>query len=831
MVKSPDIMKEPEHPGEFPGNHRHRLLAALLNCGALWAVALLSNPAALAATPPTVTNAPATSIQGTGATLNGQVLATGGATPTITIFYGTSDGGTNAYAWSQCVALGSQTGAFAQTLAGLSSNTTYYFTAEAVNGAGTAWGAPSQTITTATPPPSAMLTYHCDNTRQGVDTNEALLTLANVNTNAFELLFTNAVDGQIYAQPLVMTNVSIPGKGTHNVAIVVTENDSVYAWDADSNSGANATPLWHTNFTNPAAGVTTVPNGDVNSSDINPVIGITATPVIDPASGTLYVEAKTKEVSGSVTNYVHRLHALSLSTGMEQTGFNSPVVMAATNYPGMGNGGSDTDGTHVLWSGLREHCRFALTLLKGVVYIGYASHGDNTPYHGWLFAYNATNLAQLGVYNTTPNGTEGGLWDGGGGPTVDTNGTLYVQTGNGSFSTNNSILATNNFGMSVLKLTTTNGLALVDYFTPFNESALNAADQDLGSGAPIILPDSAGSAGHPHLLVAAGKSGEGHVTPGGKVYLIDRDNLGHFSSSSDNQIVQVLTNAIGGSYSTPVFWNNTLYYGAAKGDTLKAFSMSGGLLSTNPVLAPTVFSGGFGGTPVISAQGTNNGIIWLIQTSASPAVLHAYNATNITQELYNSAMLAARDTPGAPVKFSAPAVANGKVYVGTAAGLAVFGLVPVANTPSISPNGGVFFTNLVIVTLADTTPGSVTHYTVDGTLPTTNSPLYSAPFTVSTNTTVIATAFASGFNASAAACASFSLGLAPMFTGQTFSANGVFQLSFAGVSGQAYILQGSTDLVHWIMLSTNVAPANRFQILDPSATNYPYRFYRVIELP
>jgi hypothetical protein len=518
----------------------------------------------------------------------------------------------------------------------------------------------------------AVPTYHYDNTRWGVNTNESLLTLANVNTNTFSLLFSNAVDGYVFAQPLIMTNVAVPGAGTHTVVFVATEHDSVYAFDADSNSGSNALPLWKTSFINPAAGVTTVPKADVNSSDITPEIGITATPVIDPVSGTIYVEAKTKEVSGSVTNYVHRLHALSIATGLERTNFNSPVVITATG-----------------WNALRQHARSALTLANGVVYIGYASHGDNTPYHGWFFAYNATNVSQkAGSFSSTPTGSNGGIWDGGGGPSVDANGFLYLITGNGTFdATGGTFNSNNNVAMSVLKFSTNNGLTLVDYFTPFNQSTLNGFDQDLGSGAALILPDSAGTATHPHLLVAAGKSGEGHVTPGGKIYLIDRDNMGRFNAAGDTQIVQVLTNAIGGSYSTPAFWNNTLYYGAAKGDTLKAFAMSGGLLSTNPVKASTVFSG-FGATPFITANGDANGIVWLIQTDAASATLHAYNATNVAQELYNSSQFASRDNPGLPVKFSAPAVANGKVYMGTQSSLAVFGVTNITVVVSISLSNG-----------------------------------------------------------------------------------------------------------------------------------------------
>ncbi|MDB6065208.1 MAG: pyrrolo-quinoline quinone [Pedosphaera sp.] len=639
---------------------------------------------------PIVANVPASGILATAATLNGQVLSTGGDTPTVTLYYGTSDGGTNAGAWAQNVALGLQSGAYGQTVSGLNSNTTYYFTSRAVNAGGSAWATPSQSFTTLLTNPIstavAVLTYHNDNTRQGLNTNETQLTLANVNTNTFGKLFSYPVDGYVYAQPLIMTNVTIPGKGVHNVAYVVTEHESVYAFDADNNAGANASPLWQTSFLGP--GITTVPSGDIGSGDIVPEIGITSTPVIDPATSTIYIEAKTKE---NGTTYVHRLHALDIATGLERTNFNSPVIIAATNYPGTGTGGADTDGSgHVLWNPLREHCRPALTLLNGVVYVAYASHGDTQPYHGWLFSYDAHTLTQLGVFNSTPNGGLGGFWQGGGGPTVDAAGNLYLITGNGSFNaSSNTISSTNNFAMSVMKFSTSGGVpALVDYFTPFNWSSLSGSDQDLGSGAAIVLPDSAGTTNHPHLLVAAGK--------GGNVFLLDRDSLGGFNAGANSQIVETLTNALTtgntGSYSTPAFFNNTLYY-LGKNDFLKAFAMSGGLLSPNAVVG-TNKVGHAGSTPVITANGTSNAIVWVIQSdayaSSGPSVLRAYNATNVTQELYDSSQLLTRDNPGAAVKFTAPTVANGKVYVGTQYQVSVFGTVPIVSFSSSGTftNGG-----------------------------------------------------------------------------------------------------------------------------------------------
>jgi uncharacterized repeat protein (TIGR03806 family) len=707
-------------------------------------------------TPPLVTNAPATGVGSTTATLNGQVLSTGGAPTTVTLYYGPADGGATAAAWSNNVSLGTQSGPFAQTIGSLLTNKTYYFTAKAVNSAGTVWAAPSFNFTTLTSAPvttfAAVLTYHNDNTRMGVNSNETVLTLANVNTNSFGRLFSYTLDGFVYAQPLIMTNVNILGKGTHNVVYVATEHNSVYAFDADDNSGANGSPLWQTSFINPGAGITTVPNGDVGTTDITPEVGITSTPVIDPVTGTIYLEVKTKE-PGPV--YGHRLHALDIATGLERTNFNSPSIIASTNYPGVGTGDNDGQNPpHVLWNPLREHSRPALTLLNGVVYLAYASHGDNQPYHGWLFAYNATNVSQqVGVFNATPNGGLGGFWDGGGGPSVDAQGNLYFQTGNGTFNGGSNVTTTNNYAMSVLKLATTNGITLVDYFAPSNAVALSGGDQDLGSAAPLVLPDSAGSATHPHLVVGGGK------TP--PIYLMDRDNMGRFNGTSGtNRIVQQFNGGPGGDRDTsPAFFNNTLYT-IDSNSRVGAYTIANGLFNTTPVETPDTYANKGGATACVSANGTSNGIVWAIynsggQSPATPGVLRAYNATNLTQKLYASDQIATRDAAPNAVKFIVPTIANGKVYVGGQYGLTVYGLAAAfVNTPLISPNGGIF-TNSVTVTLSDTTVGAAIYYTLDGTTPTTNSTLYTAPFVLTNSVAVTAAAFKAGAVASGTVSASF----------------------------------------------------------------------------
>lgn len=572
----------------------------------------------------------------------------------------------------------------------------------------------------------SVLTYHNDNARTGQNLNETVLTHANVNSNTFGKLFSYGVDGQIYPQPLCLANVAITNKGTHNVVFVATAHGSVYALDADSNAGINAGPLWQVSFINPGAGITTVPNAEVASGNIAPEIGITSTPVIDAATGTIYVEMKTKEVAGT-TNYVHRLHALSVGSGTEK--FGGPIVInGSVNGTGDGNDGAG----HVPFNGLRHMNRPGLLLQNGVVYLAYGSHGDNGPYHGWIFGYDAATLQPRGVLNTTPNGGLGGFWNGGGAPAADANSNIFCITGNGTFSA-----GTTNYGDSFLKISTTNGaLKLADYFTPFNQQALANADADLGSGATILLPDSVGSVAHPHLLVGGGKEG--------KTYLIDRDAMGHFNAANDSQIVQVVQ-VISNSFDCPAYFNGTLYY-VGGGDALKALRFSNGLLVTPPA-SSTNSLGWPGATPSVSANGSNNAIVWAIESSGadggSHAILHAWNATNVAMELYNSAQAGSRDDPGAAIKFTVPTIANGKVYLGGASRLTVFGNASWSAQPVISPNGAAF-TNSVSVSLSTSTTGAQIHYTLDGSTPSNASPLYAAPILVTNTMTLKAITTKSG---------------------------------------------------------------------------------------
>jgi hypothetical protein len=638
-------------------------------------------------------------------------------------------------------------------VAGLTANTTYYFTTAASNSAAVAWGAPSLSFTTLNPTRIPVLTYHYDNTRQGQNTNETLLTLANVNVTNFGKLFTYPVDGYVYAQPLIVTNLSVAGKGMRDVLFVATMNDSVYAFDANNNGDTNGGLLWMTNV-----GVASVsPSTEygtayhtVGNLDVVPEEGMAAAPVIDLATGSIYVDAFTREVvAGVSTNYFHRIHALKITNGTEQP--YSPVVVAAT-VPGTGlNGGGTgspiTSGTTVTFSAIQHMERPALTLAGGILYLAYGSHDDTEPYHGWVFGYNAANLSQVSVFNTTPNGSQGSIWMSGDGLCVDANTNIYFETANGTFDANTS---GNDYSQSFVKLSTaSNNLAVADYFAPYNEASLSGGDSDVGSGGPLLLPDSAGSTSHPHLIVGAGKEGT--------IYLVDRDNMGHFNSASDSQIVQELSGVIGGAWSSPAYFNNRIYYDGS-GDVMKAFLITNGVIAATPDSKSATSIGFPGATPTISANGTNNGIAWVIDDgaylSSGPAVLHAYNATNLALELYNSSQNLTRDNPGPAVKMVPPVIAGGKVYVGAQYAVSVFGPAIFLPAPTISPGSGAFIDS-VAVTLADATTGASIYYTLDGTMPTTNSTLYTGGLIV-TNTVVLqAIAAAPGAVNSGIASASF----------------------------------------------------------------------------
>jgi Calx-beta domain len=533
-------------------------------------------------------------------------------------------------------------------------------------------------------------TYHYDNARDGANTNETILNLTNVTSTTFGKLFSTTVDSCVYAEPLYMPNLTINGQ-THNVVFIATENNTVYAFDANS-AGASGGLLWQTNL-GPAAVTTTATytnknfgtkyNGDAYT-DIKPQVGITGTPVIDTNSGTLYVDAFTGVISGGTTNYYHKLHALNITNGQEEP--YSPVVITASVH----GFGVDNVGGIVTFNPEQENNRPALTLAGGIIYVSYAGYADTDPYHGWIIGFNETNLQQLTnyVFNSTPNATtaapgadagEGGIWMGGDGLCVDSATNLYLMTGNGSFSATNDSGGID-FGDTFFKFSTTNGLKVVDYFTPWDQSSFQTGDTDLGSGGAMLLPTQAGK--YPDELLGAGKAGE--------IYVINRDqfttNNGHFNATVPyDYVAQTNINQISLCYSTPAYFNGRIYY-AVDGDYMKAFQITNGALDDKTIVTNKSLSFGFpGSTAAVSANGTNNGIVWALQmpsTLGNPAVLVAFNATNVATELYSSSTVASRDQLAAGIKFATPTVADGEVFVGSSNSFSVFGLL--AGTYSFS---------------------------------------------------------------------------------------------------------------------------------------------------
>jgi Legume lectin domain/Chitobiase/beta-hexosaminidase C-terminal domain len=592
-------------------------------------------------------------------------------------------------------------------------------------------------------------TYQNDIGRTGQNLNETILNTTNVNTTQFGKLFSQPVDGQVYTQPLYLSGIVVNGV-THNVIFVATENDSVYAFDADSNGGINAGPLWMASMLSTthgaAPGATTIPSNDV-STDISPQVGITGTPVIDPATGTLYVVSAALENG----NAVQRLHALDVTSGAEK--FGGPVVVTAT-VPGTGNG--STNGT-LTFDSLWENQRPGLLLLNGIVWIGFASHGDNGPWHGWILGYNASTLAQTGVFCATPNGTGAGFWMSGQGLAADQLdpvnhpfGRMFVPTGNGDYTATKPYTNNMDYGDSHLNLDLTNGVPTVtDEFTTNQQAMLNSQDGDIAAGGMLVVPTQT-TGNYPHLAVQAGK--------GGTLYLLNRDNLGGYNTTTD-QAIQEQTYAVGnvGVWSSPAYWNGNVYYWG-RFDNLKSFPLVNGLLSTNPTKSSESY-GYPGATPAISANGSTQGIVWSIDseayTSNGPAVLQAHNASNVGTMLYSSSANSARDTAGGAVKFTVPTVVNGKVYVPAAAEVDFYGLlngITQTSAPSISP-GSESYSGTLSATITDTTPGAAIYYTTNGTPATTSSTLYTGPITVSSSTTINAIASATNSLLSAQATA------------------------------------------------------------------------------
>ena len=510
------------------------------------------------------------------------------------------------------------------------------------------------------PPPGTsgtnVTTYHNDNARSGQNLTETTLTPANVNSSSFGKLFVIAVDGKVDAQPLYLAQVSIPNNGAHNVLYVATEHGSVYGFDADSGS-----MLWQVSTL--AAGETT--SDDHGCGQIVPEIGVTSTPVIDPKAGpngTIYVVAMSKDGAG---NYHQRLHALDVTTGAEE--FSGPQNIQAS-FPGTGDNSS---GGSVVFAPGQYAERAGLLLLNGVVYTAWTSHCDIRPYTGWIMGFNQTTLAQVSVLNLTPNGNEGSIWMSGAGLAADTSGNIFLLDANGTFDSTlnaNDFPSQGDFGNAFLKISTANGqLSVADYFEMFNQGTENDSDEDLGSGGALVLPDLTDGLGHTHhLAVGAGKDSN--------IYVVDRDVMGKFNPNA-NHLYQEIQGALSGSiFSMPAYFNNTVYYGAV-GDNIKAFAISNAQLSFTPTSQTGNAFGYPGATPSISASGTSNAILWAAE-NGSVAVLHAYDATNLSRELYNSNQAAGgRDRFGTGNKFITPMITNGKVYVGTTNDVGVFGLL------------------------------------------------------------------------------------------------------------------------------------------------------------
>ena len=614
------------------------------------------------------------------------------------------------------------------------------------------------------PTPVPVLTWQYDLTHAGQNTQETALTPANVNAQSFGKLFSLPVDSTVYAQPLYVPALKMSDGLVHNVLFVATENDSIYAFDADSHSGSNAKPIWQISLLTAAygaaAGATAVPWQDTGSPDVAPTSGITGTPAINPATNTMYVVANTKE-NGA---YFSRLHAINIINGTEQP--NSPVNITAT-AAGTGAGSS---GGQIAFSPLWENQRIALNYYNGYVYFGYAAHGDLNNWHGWLFAYNATTLQQSVALCLTPNDIGGGVWGSGGGMPIDTNisgGRMFVVTGNGARS-NPPFNASTDFGESVIAFNLANGaLTPTDSWTSFNYRTLNTQDWDQGAGGALMLPDQPGA--HPHMLITAGKEG--------RISVLNRDSLGGLASGGSSntnalQDITGLTQQGEGFWSSATYWNGNVYVwsgGENPGtpNVAMLFKINNGVMSTKPDSESTFTSKYPGATFSVSSNGTQDGIAWAVRADQfntnGPAVLYAFNATDLSDVYYESDTNATRDSAGPANRFSVPVVTNGRVYVAAHGEVDVYGLLNApasAAAPVFNPNGGTF-TASQSVQISSSTPSASIFYTLDGSTPTPTSTQYTAPITINANTTIKAIATASGYSQSSVTSATFT------FTTQT----------------------------------------------------------------
>ncbi len=520
---------------------------------------------------------------------------------------------------------------------------------------------------------AGVYTYHSDAARTGQNLHEYALTPATVGGGTFGKRWACAVDGEVYAQPLYAANLAIGG-GVHNVVFIATQHDSVYAFDADNPA---CVTYWHVSFL--GTGVTSIPESDTGCTDILVEYGVTGTPVIDPANQTIYLIANTKE-NGA---HFQRLHALSLATGAEQA--NSPKAIQAS----LTNGSGQT----VSFNALVQNQRSGLALGAGGIYAAWASHCDQGSYWGWLMRYDESSLQQTAFFNTTPNGSEGGVWMAGGAPAIDSAGSVYVSTGNGTFDDVQSVVPpqspANDFGMSFLRMDPAS-LVVQDFYAPSQEAMWSNQDLDISSAGILVLPDGAGPAAHPNVLVGSDK--QAHL------WLIDRAAMSQFSPTTNNT-VQMLTlpYANGCSpyscvFATPAYYggNHTVYVGISSGPLLALPLVNGQFGATPQAVAMTssVSAESYGypsPTPMISASPGGSAVVWVLDTNSNgtpnsngtsgPAILRAYDASNLATTLYSSSKSAA-DAAGNAVKFTVPVVANGHVYVAGGGKLTVYGLAP-----------------------------------------------------------------------------------------------------------------------------------------------------------
>ena len=632
-------------------------------------------------------------------------------------------------------------------------------------------------------------TEHNDNARSGLNSQETILNTTNVNVNQFGKLYSRALDGQVQAQPLYIPNVTFPGNVMHDVVIVATENDSVYAFDADSIAGANATYLWKANLLDAAHGAGANESTFVSSTipactDITPQIGITGTPVVDTTTSppSIYVEAS----SQNGNTYIHRLHALNITTGAELS--QGPVVITASVS---GTGDESQNGVLQL-DPLQVFNHSGLLLLNGIVYVPFGSHCDYSPWHGWLLAYNAKTFRQTSVFATTPNAGEGGIWMSGAAPAADSNGYIYLSTGNGVF--DSSTTPVTDYGDTLLKLATVDGngnngiLSVADYFTPFDQLTMYETNIELGSGGVLLLPDQPGT--YPHLLVEIPKTG--------RVYLINRDQMTsnpsnpgqpeHYCSTcttGDNQIVEEsVASYVAGVFGLPAYWNGNVYLWGIH-NPLMSIPLSNGLLNFSSPTSGNVSPGFPGGVPAVTANGTTSGtaIVWADTKNG----LYAYNAENVSQELWDSTQDPnGRDKPGGYEKYMVPTVSNGIVYLGASGELDVYGLLPLVkpSTTTLGPSQTQQFTATASGVTWSISPTGMGNISTNG--------LYTAPASIPSSTTVTVTASSAATGLSATATVQLNPSAAGAATASFVKTDTVTQGNWMGAYGaDGYSLAGA----------------------------------------